>query len=146
MLKLAKNRVISIAYIIEQLEEIVGVYDTIWNATEHQASLIQTLPTDNQPNKHGVITPEISTPICKCSSTPAPPTYNKNGTHIERTYKRKSTNPHQAGDTMYLPTSSNVRNLPLDKTSDIHLITPRRIYSFSGKSTCVQLIIFLFYP
>ena len=32
MLKLAKNRVISIAYIIEQVEEIVGVNDTIWNA------------------------------------------------------------------------------------------------------------------
>ena len=27
-----ENRVINIAYIIEQVEEIVGVNDTIWNA------------------------------------------------------------------------------------------------------------------
>ena len=89
MHKLDKNRVINIAYIIEQVEEIVGVNDTIWNAVvflsdqndkmvfilpsvvtfiqnlnlEHQASQIQTLPNDNRPNKHGVITPEILTLI-----------------------------------------------------------------------------------
>ena len=166
MHRLAENRDIYIAYIIERMEEIVGVEDTTWNAavllsdqndkmvfilpsvataihnlnSEHRPTQTQTCPTitDDQIELNcNEHRDNIPEVPRKRTRTPAaPPTYDEDGTRIKRSYKRKSTNPHLAEGITSLPSSSNILNLPLEKDSSVSAWSPPEDSTVSQVSTC----------
>ena len=164
--RLAENRDIYIAYIIERMKEIVGIEDTTWNAavllsaqnekmvfilppvatcihnlnSECRPTQAQTCPTitDDQLycNEQGNNIPEI--PRKRTHTPAAPPTYDEDGTRIRRTYKRKSANPHQAEGITSLPSSSNILNFPLEKDSTVSAWSPPEDPAVSQVSSYVH--------